>query len=354
MTAKLRPWLQPNQLMTGEKTELSAAKRTLLEKRLQGALRTTVREPAIARRTTGGQAPLSFAQQRLWFLEQLEPGSPVYNVIEALHLDGPLDVPALERSFSEIVRRHEALRTNFVCVDGQPAQIISPEREFRIDVVDMRALSPAERDAEAKQLLRDEARRPFDLTRDLLLRVTLARLTTTEHVLILTMHHIASDAWSISVLYQELGRLYEGFAENNPVKLPDLPIQYPDYAVWQRDWMKGAVLERELAYWKDRLAGAPESLNLPTDQLRPARQTFCGSRRTLSLSPELSKRVRELSQQQGIPVGQRSPQPTFTSNDRQTSHHLPPPRMEPVPSVTENTTRTFSPIYREPADRGTR
>ena len=286
--------------MTGEKTELSAAKRTLLEKRLQGALRNTVREPAIARRTTGGQAPLSFAQQRLWFLDQLEPGSPVYNVIEALHLEGPLDLTALERSFSEIVRRHESLRTNFVCVEGQPAQIITPEREFKISVVDMRALSQEERHTEVKQLVREEARRPFDLTRDLLLRVALVRLAATEHVLVLTMHHIVSDAWSIGVLYQELSGLYVGFAENHAVKLPDLPIQYPDFAVWQRDWMQGAVLERELAYWKERLAGAPEVLNLPTDRSRPSRQTFCGSRRARALSPDLSKKVRDLSQQQGI------------------------------------------------------
>src|SRR5688500_10050622 len=200
--------------MTGEKTELSVAKRMLLEKRLQGALRNTVREPAIARRAADGQSPLSFAQQRLWFLEQLEPGSPVYNVVEALRLNGPLDVSALERSFSEIVRRHESLRTNFISVEGQPAQLIAPNREFKINEVDLNSLSPTQRDIKAKELVRAEARRPFDLTRELLLRITLAKLNESEHVLVLTMHHIVSDAWSIAVLYQEVSKLYEGFVNN--------------------------------------------------------------------------------------------------------------------------------------------
>src|SRR5437867_10039381 len=152
--------------MTGEKTELSAAKQMLLEKRLQGALRNTVREPAITRGAHIGRAPLSFAQQRLWFLEQLSPGSPVYNINEALRLHGALDPSALERSVCEIIRRHEALRTNFIAVDGQPVQVIAPASGFKIDVVDLREHAPLEREPELHRLAEEEAGRPFDLTRD--------------------------------------------------------------------------------------------------------------------------------------------------------------------------------------------
>src|SRR5688572_16601160 len=210
--------------MTGEKAELSAPKKILLEKRLQGALRNTAREPGITRRNDGGAAPLSFAQQRLWFLDQLDPGSPVYNVIEALRLDGLLDIAALEGSFGEIVRRHEVLRTNFVSVEGQAAQVVTPAMEFHIGVVDLRSESPLEREDKMRRVVDEESRRPFDLARDPMLRVTLVRLTPTENVLVLTMHHIASDAWSLGVLYEELSQLYEGFVRNKPATLPELPI----------------------------------------------------------------------------------------------------------------------------------
>src|SRR6185503_16143143 len=286
--------------MTGEKTELSAAKQMLLEKRLQGALRNSAREPVITRGPHLGRAPLSFAQQRLWFLEQLAPGSPVYNINEALRLHGALDVSALERSLREIIRRHEALRTNFIAVDGQPVQVIAPASDFKIEVVDLRELAPLEREPELERLAEEEARRPFDLTRDLMLRATLLRLTATEHVLLLTMHHIASDAWSIGVLYQELSQLYARFTNETAPTLPELPIQYADYAVWQREWMQGKTLERELAYWKEQLAGAPEVMNLPTDHPRPARQSFRGTRRTLILPVELSRRVKEFSHERGV------------------------------------------------------
>jgi len=238
--------------MTGERAELSTAKKMLLEKRLQGALHNTAREPGIARRNQGDAAPLSFAQQRLWFLDQLDPGSPVYNVIEALRMDGALDIPILERSFVEVVRRHEVLRTNFVSVEGQAMQVVTPAAQFNIRVVDLRDRSPVERENEMRRILDEESRRPFDLTRDPMLRVTLLTLRPTEHVLVLTMHHIASDAWSIGVLYEELSRLYEGFAENKPATLSELPIQYADFAVWQRDWMRDGTLERQLAYWKEQ------------------------------------------------------------------------------------------------------
>ena len=286
--------------MTGEKAELSAAKKMLLEKRVQGALRGTAREPAIARRTEGGAAPLSFAQQRLWFLDQLDPGSPVYNVIEALRLDGSLDIAALERSFAEVVRRHEVLRTNFVSVEGQATQIVTPAAQFSLSVVDLRDLSPLERENEMGRILDEESRRPFDLACDPMLRVTLLRLSPTESVLVLTMHHIASDAWSIGVLYEELSTLYEGFIGNKPATLPELPIQYTDFAVWQRDSMRGSTLERQLAYWKEQLSGAPELLDLPTDRPRPTRQTFRGGRRTLALTGEIGRKLRDLSDEHGV------------------------------------------------------
>jgi amino acid adenylation domain-containing protein len=286
--------------MTGEKSELSAAKRMLLEKRLQGALRNTAREAVITRGTHSGGAPLSFAQQRLWFLEQLSPGSAVYNIPEALRLHGTLDIAALERSLQEIVRRHEALRTNFLAVDGQPVQVVKPAANCSVHVIDLRGRAAAERDPEVRRLAEEEARRPFDLTRDLMMRATLLRLTTSEHVLLLTMHHIASDAWSIGVLYQELSALYEGFTKGKATALPDLPIQYADYSVWQRDWMQGKVLDRELSYWKEKLAGAPEFMNLPTDRPRPLKQSYCGTRRALVLPGKLTRELKNYSQAKGV------------------------------------------------------
>src|SRR2546421_1582020 len=260
----------------GTRMDLSPAKQLLLKKRLQGQAGRTAQDSVIPRCERSGRAPLSFAQQRLWFLDQLAPGSPVYNISEGMHLVGPLDVPALGQSLKEIVRRHEAVRTTFRAIDGQPYQIISPAADLIMGKVNLSHLPEREREAEGNRLMVAEAEKPFDLTTDLMLRATLVHLTPKEHVLLLTMHHIAADAWSMGVLYRELSALYGAFVQGMSPFLPELPIQYQDYAIWQRKWLQGAVLEEQLGYWKQQLANASDSLALPIDHPRPALQTFRG------------------------------------------------------------------------------
>ena len=247
-----------------------------------------------------GVLPLSFAQQRLWFLDQLEPGSSAYNIPAAVRLKGSLDVKALERSLKEVVRRHEVLRTNFTMVDGQPVQVIGEAEEFSLPVLELAAtLSEEEREAEVQRLAQVEAAQPFDLGTGPLLRATLLRLSADEHVALLTMHHIVSDGWSIGILIRELAALYEAFTQDQPSPLPELPIQYADYAVWQREWLSGEVLEKQLGYWREQLAGAPAQLELPTDHARPAVQSVAGAFESFRVSRELSEQLRKLSRSEG-------------------------------------------------------
>ena len=194
------------------RTSFSPAKQLLLQKRLEARTTSGIEDTIIPRCERSGTAPLSFAQQRLWFFDQLAPGSPVYNISEGLHLKGRLDVLALEQSLKEIVRRHEALRTTFRAVEGQPVQVIAPAAELNLAKVDLSHLSGAEREREMRRVIQAEAQKPFDLTSDLMIRATLLRLEPEEHVLVITMHHIVSDAWSLGVLYRELSALYGGFA----------------------------------------------------------------------------------------------------------------------------------------------
>ncbi|HHH41604.1 MAG TPA: amino acid adenylation domain-containing protein, partial [Chloroflexi bacterium] len=233
------------------------------------------------------EIPLSFAQQRLWFLDQLAPNSPLYNIPDAVRITGPLDVGVLERSLNEIVRRHEVLRTTFAAVEGRPIQVIAPELHLPLPVVDLRSLPKARREAEALRLATEEAQRPFDLARGPLIRALLLRLDEEEHIALLTVHHTVSDGWSTGVFMGEIAALYEAFAAGKPSPLPELPIQYADFAVWQREWLQGEVLERQLAYWKEQLAGLPPILELPTDRPRPAFQTFRGDYQTFTLPEEL-------------------------------------------------------------------
>ncbi|HEX8271925.1 MAG TPA: condensation domain-containing protein, partial [Longimicrobiaceae bacterium] len=208
----------------------------------------------------GSPLPLSFAQQRLWFIDQLEPGSATYNMPFPLRLRGSLDVGALEGALAELVRRHESLRTVFGMVDGEPVQVIQPAGERRLEVVDLRDGAEDEREAEARRLVGDDARHPFDLARGPLLRTTLLRLDEAEWVLLVNMHHVVSDGWSMGVLTREVSALYGAFSEGRPSPLPELEVQYADYAAWQRAWLVGETLERQIAYWKERLAGAPPLL----------------------------------------------------------------------------------------------
>jgi amino acid adenylation domain-containing protein len=260
------------------------------------------RPPALVPVPREGDLPLSFAQQRLWFLDQLEPGSTAYNIPSAIRLSGELEPELLERIFSEIVRRHEALRTTFASHGGRPVQVISPPESARPELswVSLLDLPEAEREERAKALAQEEAWRPFDLRMGPLLRLTLVCLSESEHVLLMTMHHIVSDGWSMGVLVREIATLHGAFSRGEASPLPELPVQAADFAVWQRQWLDGAVLEAQLAFWKSRLAGAPAVLELPTDRPRLAVRTYYGAYRGRSLAPAVSAAVRELCRREGV------------------------------------------------------
>lgn len=256
--------------------------------------------PPILPQSEGGKLSLSYAQQRLWFLDQLQPNSALYNIPIALRLEGRLNISALEQSLQTIIERHEALRTNFMTVDGEPTPIIHSETTWTISVVDLTHLSTGEQKTEAHQLAQQQANQPFDLARESLIRVTLVQLNQTEQWLLLCMHHIVSDGWSMGVLVEELAALYKAYSQGEPDPLMPLPIQYTDFAIWQREWLQADIRQRQLSYWQKQLADAPELLVLPTDRPRPAVQTFVGAHQEFRLSAELTSQLNQLSQQQGV------------------------------------------------------
>jgi surfactin family lipopeptide synthetase A len=245
------------------------------------------------------ELPLSFAQQRLWFFDQLVPGSSSYNIHSAARLVGPLDVPTLERALGEIVRRHEALRTTFRAEGGQPVQVIAAPGPYRLWVEDLQSTPGQERETRALRLAAAEAQAPFDLATGPLFRCRLVRLDVEDHLFLVTMHHVVSDGWSVGVFARELAALYEAFAAGRPSPLPELPVQYADYTVWQRDLLRGEILEQQLAYWKERLRGAPTLLELPSDRPRPPVQSFRGEHLTFALPRDLTERLEELSRREG-------------------------------------------------------
>jgi amino acid adenylation domain-containing protein len=249
-----------------------------------------------------GNLPLSFAQQRLWFIDQFEADSSLYNLPTALHIKGALNVAALSQTLNEIVRRHEALRTSFVSVEGQPIQVITPNLSVSLPIIDLQELPETEREAEVLRLVANEVKQPFNLTKAPLLRVTLLRLSELEHVVMFTMHHIVSDGWSMEILIQELGTLYLAFSNGEASPLAELPIQYADFAAWQRQWLTASVLESQLTYWQQQLQGAPELLDLPCDRPRPAIQSFKGASHDFQLLPELSTRLRNFSHEHGATI----------------------------------------------------
>ena len=280
-------------------TNLSPEKQELLALRLKKKAREAAAPLSpIPRRKETGDRPLSFAQQRLWFLNNLEPGNPFYNVRQAVRLNGPLDVRALKQSLSEVVRRHESLRTTFTAIDGQAIQVVSPAEPVKLPILDLSELPQAEQDNVLKRLSAEEGLRSFDLGSGPLLRIRLLRMGEQEHVVFLTMHHIISDGWSMGLLVKELSVLYRAFAAGQPSPLPELPIQYSDFASWQREWLKDQVFEQQLSYWKKQLAGL-SVLQLPTSRPRPALQSFQGARHTFALSKELSEKIRALGRRQG-------------------------------------------------------
>ncbi|MFL5385320.1 MAG: condensation domain-containing protein, partial [Longimicrobiaceae bacterium] len=254
--------------------------------------------PPIEPAAREGRLPLSFAQERLWFIDRLEPGNTTYNLPAALRLTGALDGAALERALGEIVRRHEALRTTFAEADGSPVQVIAPFGGFALAVEDLSGLGEAERESAVGRRAGEEARRAFDLSAGPLFRAALLRLGAEEHVLLLSMHHIVSDAWSMGVLSRELSVLYAAYREGRESPLPELAVQYADYAVWQREQLEGA-LEQQLGYWRERLAGAPELLELPTDHPRSPVRTHRGAAVPVELSPELLERLQALGRSEG-------------------------------------------------------
>ncbi|HEX8353070.1 MAG TPA: amino acid adenylation domain-containing protein, partial [Pyrinomonadaceae bacterium] len=267
-----------------------------LERELQAGRSQTV--AAIARAPRTEALPPSFAQQRIWFLNQLDAGSPAYNIASALRLRGALDVGALRRTLREIVRRHEVLRTVLPLVEGKVVQVITDDAgELRL--VDLSALGEAEREAEAPRLALAEARTPFDLARGPLLRCTLLRLRDDEHALLVTMHHVVSDGWSMGVLVKEVAALYAAYVEGEESPLAELPVQYADFAAWQREWLRGPVLEEQLSYWRGQLAAPRPVLELPTDRPRTSVQTALGGRVSLPLSAELTEALRALGRGEG-------------------------------------------------------
>jgi acyl carrier protein len=246
-----------------------------------------------------GELPLSYGQETFWFLEQLQPGSPVFNMDVAIRLRGPLNVAAAERTFNEVVRRHEALRTTFVAREGRPVAVVAPPAPFPVQLLDLTGLPESEREGEARRLADEASRRPFDLERGPLFRVSLLRLGPEDHVGLLTAHHAVFDGWSMGIFFQEIGILYQAFRAGKPSPLPQLPIQYADFAHWQRQWLQSGMMEDQLACWKKQLAGPLPVLELPTDHPRPAVRTFHGARQLTVMPPALTEAIHTVARREG-------------------------------------------------------
>ncbi len=270
----------------------------VIEKSLKS--RSEAQTTPVERIDRNGEIPLSFSQQRLWFLQQLTPNSTAYHLPSSFRLTGPLHVEVLEQTLQEIITRHEVLRTTFATVDSRPVQTISPPAPPAVTKLDLSDWPEHEREQEVRRQAFEEATRPFDLAHGPLLRATLLRLGDLEHVVLFTMHHIASDEWSMEILVREVATLYESFLEGQPSPLPELPIQYADYATWQQRQMHGEVLEANMKYWRERLGGDLPVLQLPIDRPRPPLQTFRGAMRSLMLPVTLLKALRTLSRKEGV------------------------------------------------------
>jgi amino acid adenylation domain-containing protein len=246
------------------------------------------------------QFPTSIDQERLWFIEQLQPGNAAYNIFSASRIRGPLDAALMERVVNELIARHEVLRTTFTVVDDQPVQVIHPQMELKLTPIDLQSVPLEQREQEALRLVTEDFSRPFDLEKGPLLRVGLLRLADDDHVLHVNMHHTVTDRWSGAIFEQETGLLYEAFANNRPSPLPELPIQYADYAVWQRSRAESELYRKQAAYWTRRLTGLPFVLEVPTDFPRPPIQNFRGARVYTRYSKKLLDALRELSRREGV------------------------------------------------------
>jgi amino acid adenylation domain-containing protein len=257
------------------------------------------RMPVIERRKRKGAERLSYEQEGLWFIDQLQPGSATYNIPTYLRISGELHILALEQGLSEVARRHETLRTTFSISNGEPVQVIGAAELIKLPIVDLSGLQVSERAAMARELARVEGQRPFDLARGPVIRQRIVREDHQQHNILVTMHHILSDAWSMQVFDQEIKAIYERYVKGESSALGELKIQYADYAAWQREWMQGAVLERGLRYWREKLAGAPPALELAMDRARPAAQTSKAAYRSVRLTGDLTRRIKDLSRKEG-------------------------------------------------------
>jgi Condensation domain len=257
-----------------------------------------VQAPPLRRRPQDAELPLAFAQERFWFLDQLERDNALYNITTAVRLEGRLNVSALEQTLTEIARRHEVLRTTFATVAGRPVQVVAPAAGVQLPVAHWPAR--ADKEAGVARFIRQETERPLDSTNGPLWRAGLLRLDEDEHVLLVTMHHIISDGWSLGVLVKELAALYAAYAQGEESPLAELSIQFADYALWQREWLQGEALAAQLAYWRRQLEDAPAILELPTDKPRPALQNFQGTTQSFVLPPAVSEGLKALSRREGV------------------------------------------------------
>jgi amino acid adenylation domain-containing protein len=285
--------------VSDKKSRLSPAKRALLEQRLRGVSDSSQVTRSIPRRPQQVPVPLSFAQQRLWFLDQLLPGNSSYSVSRHVRISGAIDCQALERALNAVVERHESLRTVFRLSGNEPVQIIQPHHDLPLPLIDVSGLAEDERNQKIEKLAIEHAEIAFSLADGPLLSARLIRLSSVDHLLFISLHHIVTDAWSTSLLLGELVTLYEAFKANQPSPLKELPIQYADFAMWQREFLQGETLEQQLSYWKQQLAGAPAMLELPLDRPRPAVQTFRGAYESFTLSADLNAALKDLARQEG-------------------------------------------------------
>ncbi len=282
------------------KSEISGRKAEIISFLHQANIQTNTTAIARISRTENNTFPLSFAQQRLWFLNQLQPNSTFYNMPFGLHFSGKLNITALESSLQLLIDRHESLRTNFITVDGEPLGAIAATRDFTLPVIDLRTLPASEREIEYQKIADGAAICVFNLAQESLLRTQLVQLTPTKNVLLLTIHHIIFDGWSVNIFLKELTTVYSALVENRAPTLPEIHLQYVDFAVWQRQWLQGEVLESQLAYWQQKLALMPALLELPSDRPRPAVQSFRGATQVFTIEQNISEALLSLSQQQGV------------------------------------------------------
>jgi amino acid adenylation domain-containing protein len=281
----------------GRVENLTAAQRALLEQRLMERRTAVARRNAIGRRDTESPCELSYAQELLWLLSQVFDDGVAYNAPSAFQLEGPLDLGLLERAFTGLVLRHEILRTTYTVIDGVPMQVIAPTAPVELNVVDIRSWPADTRDAEAQRILKEQSRSAFDLVHGPVLRATVIRLTDNEHILMLVLHHVATDGWSRGVLYRDLTALYEAYANDLPSPLAPLSIQYADYAVWQRRWLDGGVADAQLDYWKRKLTRAPSRLDLPADYPRPPVRSYLGEQVSMMLDMQTREGLRQVARQ---------------------------------------------------------